>query len=103
MGGEEEVHRPLSTMEGGSDFRKEKSEKIEAEWKKETRLKNIAFAKDLWVLHLLSEVIMYLPTDTYWIPTMLSGTVPALGRKQGLLETIAKVPFSRKFAFKWET
>ena len=31
MGGEEEVHRPLSTMEGGSDFRKEKSEKIEAE------------------------------------------------------------------------
>ena len=70
MGGEEEVHRPLSTMEGGSDFRKEKSEKIEAEWKKETRLKNIAFAKDLWVLHLLSEVIMYLPTDTYWIPTM---------------------------------
>lgn len=99
MGGEEEVYRPLPTMEGGSNFRMEKSEKIEAGWKKETRLKNIAFAKDLWILHLLSEVIMYLPTDTFWIPTMLPGTVLALGRKQGMLETITKVPFSMKFAF----
>ena len=75
---------------------REKSEKIEAEWKKETRLKNIAFAKDLWVLHLLSEVIMYLPTDTYWIPTMLSGTVPALGEKARVVRDNNKSPFPQE-------
>lgn len=93
LGGEEEVNRPLGTTEGGRDLTKEKKEskKIKANDKRDT-LEKYHLYKEGFALLPLSEVLIYSPTDIYWILTMLPGTVLALGESRGY-SRLKKGPF----------